>query len=457
MIHHAIVRIITLGGPLLAGNLSTYLMKTVDLAMLGRLGTETLAAAGIATLAMGILYTLVWPVSLGVQALASRRYGRQVTEGDTPARIAETGWVLSNGALAGWITTSIALILSIGVDPVLRVLLADATLVDLAMEYVRVLRWSIPIITVGMAHRGFMSAVNRTGIVMVATVIGNVLNVALNYAFIFGNLGAPALGIAGAALGTLISEALMTLLFVAYGQIAPDLRRYRLLRFAHVRRKTILDILRVIVPPAVQNVAALSIFLTYQTLIGRLGTGYLAVTSLLFAVFRINKTLVGGFAQGASILVGNRLGAADREGARTVILAQETIALVVATVIAGVLLSVPEGVLALFSVEAALVPLGVQALFFFTAFFFIEVLGYSFEIIFSHNGWGKLVLASEFVTNIVFILGWTIVAVWVLDWGIYGAWSGFAIYQVAHATILLGGFLSGRWQQVEVEGDVQTV
>jgi len=451
MLLHAVIRIMTLGAPLLAGNLSTYLMKAVDLAMLGRLGTETLAAAGIATLATGILYTLVWPVSLGVQALASRRYGRQITEKNAPERVAETGWVLSNGAIAGWITATVALLLSTVVGPVLRLLLADEALPGLAMEYVRVLRWSMPIMTLGMAHRGFMGAVNRTGIVMVATVLGNVLNVVLNYAFIFGNFGAPALGIAGAAVGTLISEALMTLLFIVYGQMALGLRRYRLLRFAHVRRSTIIDILRIMYPPAVQNVAALSIFLTYQTLIGRLGTGYLAVTSLLFAVFRINKTLVGGFAQGASILVGNHLGAGDRTGARTVILAQETIALGIATVIAIVLLSVPESILSIFSVEAELVPLGVRALFFFTAFFFIEVLGYSYEIIFSHNGWGKLVLASEFVTNVIFILGWTIVAVWVLDWGIYGAWSGFALYQVAHATILFGGFLSGRWQQVQVE------
>jgi Na+-driven multidrug efflux pump len=77
MFRTTLLRILTLGAPLLAGNLATYLMKVVDLAMLGRLGTETLAAAGIATLTTGVLYTFVWPVSLGVQALGSRRYGRQ--------------------------------------------------------------------------------------------------------------------------------------------------------------------------------------------------------------------------------------------------------------------------------------------------------------------------------------------------------------------------------------------
>jgi Na+-driven multidrug efflux pump len=303
-----------------------------------------------------------------------------------------------------------------------------------------------------MAHRGFMSAVNKTGIVMAATILANGLNVLFNYTLIFGNFGFPALGIGGAALGTLLAEAAMTALFVAYGQLAPSLRPYRLLRFAHIRRRTIADILRVMAPPAVQNTAALSIFLIYQTLIGRLGTEYLAVTGLLFSIFRINKTLVGGFAQGASILVGNSLGAGNRDYGRTVILAQECIALTIALAVVAVILGFPRGILSLFSLETELVPLGLKALRFFALFFFIEVLGYSFEIIFSHNGWGKLVLFSEFTTNVVFILGLTVIAVWVLDLGIYGAWAGFASYQVAHAAILTAGFLSGRWKDVDVEG-----
>ena len=126
----------------------------------------------------------------------------------------------------------------------------------------------------------------------------------------------------------------MTLLYVLYGQLAPSLRPYRLLRFAHVRLHTIRDIAAVMAPPAVQNTAAFSIFLVYQTLIGRLGTHYLAVTALLFSLFRINKTLVGGFAQGASILVGNSFGGGNRDHGRTVILAQEVIALGIAGTVA---------------------------------------------------------------------------------------------------------------------------
>ncbi len=451
MLRTTVSRIIRLGIPLLAGNFAVYLMKAVDLAMLGRLGTDTLAAAGIATIATGVLYTLIWPVALGVQALASRRYGRQLRDGDGDAEAEETGRVVANGAAAGWLAAALALLLSLLVEPLLRRILANPALVDLSLQYIRTLRWSLPVLCLGMAHRGFLAAVNRTHLVMAATLLTNGLNILLNWILIYGNLGFPVLGMRGAALGTLLAEAVYTLLLVGYGLSAPDLRRYRLLRFRHLEGSMIRDIIRNMVPPGVQNAAALTIFLTYQTMVERLGTEYLAVTGLLFTMFRINKTLVGGFAQGASILVGNRLGAGDRKGAAEVFAAQQLIALAIGLVIAASLLAAPRAVLGLFSLSPGLVPLGVSAIRFFTLFFFIEVTGYSLEIIFSHNGWGTLVLVSEFVTNVIFILGLTWAGVWIFGWGIYGAWAGFAAYQVAHAAILFVGYLSGRWRDVEVE------
>jgi len=451
MFRATLIRILRLGAPLLAGNLASYLMKAVDLAMLGHLGTETLAAAGIATLATGILYTFIWPVSVGVQALASRRYGKQIAAGDGSEDAAETGKVLANGAAAGWLAAAIALSLSTCIGPILRRILTNPVLVDLSLEYIRTLRWSVILISVGMAHRGFFAAVNQTAIVMVATLLGNVLNALLDWALIFGNIGLPAMGIRGAALGTLFSEATLTLLFVGYGQLSGAMKRYHVLRIKHINRGVVGNIVRVMFPPAVQNAAALSIFLTYQTMVERIGTEYLAVTSLLFTLFRINKTLVGGFAQGASILVGNRLGAGDREAARVVFAAQELIAFFIGGAVVTLLLLLPGGVLGLFSLSPSLIPLGRAALRFFAAFFFIEVMAYSFEIVFSHNGWGTLVLVSEFVTNVVFILGLTYVAGWILHLGIYGVWAGFAVYQVAHALILTAGYVSRRWQRVEVE------
>ncbi len=451
MLRQRVRRILILGVPLLAGNLSHYLMKIVDLAMLGRLGTGVLAAAGVGTLTAGVLYTMVWPVSLGVQALASRRFGRQTADGDGDDAARFTGRVLGNGIAVGWCATALALVLSLLLRPALSAILKDQQTAALATQYVHIIRWSAVLLSVGLAMRGFLGAINHTRIIMVATITGNVANVFFNWILIFGKLGLPSMGIRGAALGTVLAEALLTGVFLIYILVRASLRRYRVFRLKHVNRKAMGDIARVMIPPGVQNAAALAIFLSYQAIVERLGTDALAVTSLIFAVFRINKTIVGGFAHGTSIIVGNELGSDRKDEARGAMVAQEHVAAWIGVAVAAVLVFAPQTVLSLFALESHLLPLGVRALRFFAGFYFIEVMGYSFEIVFSHNGWGRLVLVSEFVTNVVFILGMTLMAVFVFDWGIYGAWSGFATYQIFHAAILYGGFLSGRWLSVQVE------
>ncbi len=64
---------------------------------------------------------------------------------------------------------------------------------------------------------------------------------------------------------------------------------------------------------------AFAVFLTYESFIGLIGTVYLASTHIIFSVFRVNKTLVGGFARAGAILSGNYLGADERGKAEDVV------------------------------------------------------------------------------------------------------------------------------------------
>lgn len=83
----------------------------------------------------------------------------------------------------------------------------------------------------------------------------------------------------------------------------------------------------------------------------------------------------------------------------------------------------------------------------------VEALGYSFEMVFISNGYGRYVLASEFSTNVVFILGATIAARLLFPGVIRYAWLAFGLYQVAHATIMVLGFARRTWVDAEVESE----
>ena len=108
------INVITLGAPLLVGLIAEFFMYTADSAMVGRLGTDHLAAIGIATMFAELLWVIVWPFAPGTQALAARRFGRQKAALDNrpeayPTLQHETGLVLDNALIVAFGVSATAL------------------------------------------------------------------------------------------------------------------------------------------------------------------------------------------------------------------------------------------------------------------------------------------------------------------------------------------------------------
>jgi MATE family multidrug resistance protein len=447
-------RIYRLGFPLLAGNLSHYLLHVADAAMVGHLGSGPLAAIAVGGMFAGVLFVMVWPVSAGTQALASRRYGRQQArraDEDDEALTAATGEVLGHAQLVSLLAGLLAFSLSFIAPLVLNLIIADGVLVRGALSYILILRWGLPAVGLAMALRGFLGGINQTRVLMQATLTANGLNILLNYLLIYGRFGFPALGLRGAALGTLIAD-LFALAYLMLASLKRGIfRAYRPWRRRALKPALLRRISLASLPMAVQNCIALLIMLLFEAMVSRIGTVYLAVTHIVLSFFRINKTIVGGFAQGTAILVGNALGAERHRDAVRVMKACELLGALIGGILLLAALLVPGLLVRIFSGEPEVIAAGIPALRFFAIFFFIEVLGYSFEIVFTENGWGAYVLFSEFLTNVLFILGLTFLLTRVFAFGIYAAWLSFAIYQVMHALILFMGYLNGKWLKVRLD------
>ncbi len=434
-------RILRLGAPLLAGNLSMYLYRLADSVMVGRLGVEALAAIAVATVYTAVHEMFIWPTALGTQAIASRRFGREEHNRRAPA-VRE---VLPQAVYAGLVAGSFAAGLSLFAGILVPQFAAAAT--EDAVGYVRISRLAFPAMGFAAGLRGYLAAVHRTRIIMAGIVVSNIANVALNAVFIFGLGPAPALGVRGAAIGTVAAHILNALILTG-AVLTTRIDRTISLRPSPVMVRRILAIG---FPVAIQNAIAMAVILGYQWILGSIGALYQAVTHVLFSAFRLNKTLVGGFANGASILVGNALGQREQDRAREVVRAQQIVAGTVGILVFLFVTLLPHLVADLFSLTGEARGILEEGLRFFAPFFLIEVLGYSLEIIFTHNGWGRFVLASEVSTNVLGILLLSSVAVFILGWGYRGAWAGFALYQLTHALMLYGGFRSGRWVNISVE------
>ncbi len=450
---NTIKNIIKIGLPLLASQMSHYLMNLADTAMVGRLGVEQLAAISMSSLFFYIFAVLVWPISIGSQTISSRWYGRlnNAEEKDKDELYIKTGHVLDNAIIIGALLGLIGIV-AIGTAPfILTILIKDKALIPHSLGYLSVIKWVFPIIGISSAFTGFLSGIRNTKIIMLTTLVPNIINVFLNYLFIFGKFGFPAMGIKGAALGTVLANGVAPIMLIIYIMSSKSIKKYHVFHFRKLDLAMIKRIIKFSYPAAVQNGGAFAIFLLYQSMVGGIGTVHLAATHIVFSMYRINKTIAGGFARGASILTGNALGINDYKKANDIIKAMEKIAAVVGLFILTGVLLFPRYIVSFYTQDAATIAMGIKALRFFAVFFFAEVLGFSLEIIFQNIGWAKYVLMSEVITNILFILTMTWITTSVLNYGIYGAWLSFGLYQLFHSLILIGGYISKKWEKITVE------
>lgn len=443
-------KIILLGFPLLLSRLSHYFHTVADSMMMGHYkdGSSELAAIAVAGLFMWIIYTLLWPLGSGVQALTTRKEGEESLKDDK--ELNHIGQILDNGVITSLLVGFIALVISYSAKFIFPFLLKSVIVQDLAIQYVRIVRWSIIPFGFTMVLERFLGSVHKTTYVMIAGLITNGLNILLNYIFIFGKLGFRAMGIEGAALGTLISIVVSLIFLISVFIVDTDLKKYHIFLFNKIKTSTMWNIFKLSYPITIQNSAAFITLLIYESLVEGYGPIYLAAIHVVFSSFRINKTLVGGFAHAGSILSGNAIGANDKSRAKRIVKLNYVIGLLIGTIAFCLFFFFPRFISMAFSNDPATMNIIAEALRFFSIFYFFEIIGFSFEVIFVNVGWSKFILLSEFTTNILFIIAFSFIINWLFPGNYRLIWLGFGLYQIAHSAMLHFGYFSKRWLHIKI-------
>src|SRR5712692_10079728 len=204
---------LVVAAPLAAANLATQAMQLTNAVIVGHLGAQALAAAGLGVMLYATLLFLCQGVLTAVAPLAAHAIGAD--DHPTAGRVAGAGLVIA-AALAApviLILTAIpGLLAALGYDP------------DLAAEigrFLRVIRWGAPAFLGFAVLRFLLVAAFRTRIVMVIPLVAIPLNAALNWVLVFGHLGVPAMGSAGSGCATAIVQWLMLFCFAGYMMAMP--------------------------------------------------------------------------------------------------------------------------------------------------------------------------------------------------------------------------------------------
>ncbi|TGE23789.1 MATE family efflux transporter [Hymenobacter aquaticus] len=296
--------------PVVLSQLGHILVSVCDSVMVGQTGKLPLAAVSLGVSVSTVVMIFGMGLSFAITPLVAAADGKR----DIPV----LGNLLTGGV---WLSAVAGLVLAgVGflVAPFLKYLDQPAEVVALAAPWVRVTFLSLFPLMIFQGFKQFAEGLGLTRQAMTLSLLANVVNALLCYALIFGNLGAPRLGMMGAAWATLVARILMALFMATYVLRAQRLAPYRAAATHWLRPDpaTIRRLVSLGAPIGVQMMFEMGAFSFSAIMIGWLGATSLAAHQIAINVASVTYMAASGIGAAATIRVGNFRGHGDANGAR---------------------------------------------------------------------------------------------------------------------------------------------
>ena len=420
---------VTLAAPVVIAEVGWVSMQIVDIAMVGRLGPEAIGAVGVGSALFLALSVFGMGLLLGLDTLVSQAFGAR-------DHAACDGWLRHGVVLALVLTAPLGLLAWIAGSR-LDVWGFDPAVLALVRPYFAIVAWSLPLLLLYAAFRRYLQAVSMVRPIMIALVTANVVNAAANWALIFGNLGAPALGVDGAGWATCISRVYMVVV-LAVAISRRGVRPWTLVsgvRIASLRR-----LLGLGWPAATQAMLEYGAFAAVTMLAARLEPATLAAHQIVINLAGLTYMVPLGISAAGAVRVGHAVGRRDAAGASGAGWTAIALGTAFMASAAGMFLLFPRAILGLFTVDGGVVEVGVSLILIAALFQIFD--GLQGVATGALRGLGDtrtpmlLNLAGHWVVGLP--VGYLLC--FVVGWGVLGLWIG-----VSAGLLLVGSLVTAIW------------
>ena len=296
-----------LAAPMVVTTISFTIMQFVDRYMVSRLGTEALAAI----LPAGFASFLPSGFAIGAMASLSTFVSQSLGRGDKRS-CSNYFWQTIYIGLAYFLL--VVVIMWPAAPWIFKMMGQPEAVAEMEVIYFRIILYAHILAVINWSGNQFFMGIHRPTITMCASLSGQIVNVAANYILIFGKLGLPAMGIAGAGWGTFIGIAVAAVInmavFLSRGMNTVFMTR----RTLHLDFRKMYDLLKVGLPAGfglMVNVAFWGMILF--ALVGRFGTEALAATSAVLSYTSLSIMPVVGIGTALAAAVGKTIGAGKKE------------------------------------------------------------------------------------------------------------------------------------------------
>jgi len=330
-----------LGLPLVGSSLAQMALHVTDTVMVGWYGLVPLAAVVLGASSFFIVFVVGSGFAKAVMPMVAAALGR----GDEAEVRRDTRMGL-------WLSIGYGIVV-IPVfwwsGPILLALGQNAEVSAIAQDYMRIVGFGmVPALAVTVLQ-SYLSALHRTQVVLWVTLAAVGLNIAVNWALIFGNWGLPEMGARGAAFATISTQLLSLVVLCIYAWALPELRRFRLFqRFWRPDWPAMRQVWRLGLPIGLTGLAEGGLFQASALMMGWIGTVELAAHGIALEVAALTFMLHVGLSSAATIRIARFDGQGDRVALRQAAGVAVAISFGVAALSVALFLAVPERIVALF-------------------------------------------------------------------------------------------------------------
>ena len=435
-------QIALLAAPLVLQNLSQTLLGVVDTWFVSRISTEALAAVGLSSVIFFAVVMLFRGTANSTVVFVGRAHG-----GGEPERIGAVVWRSLN--MVAWLSLPV-----FALPPLFGMLMAvaapaDSPLVwELGTSYLSIRAFEIPLVMFSAVVWGFLVGRGNSRAPMILAWITVLSNIFLDWVLVLGNLGAPALGVAGAAYATVMANGINAVLSAAILWSTSSRREFDTGRARLASWQDLKTVLQVGLPMGLGDFIEIASFSVFFALLARLGTDILAANQIALQFLSISFTFGIAVSMATSSLVSQSLGAKQPEVAENVTYRAVGLAMLGMGMIGLSYLIAPVQLMRIFSQEPSVIAAGVFVMRLIAFYQIFDALG--LVMAGALNGAGDTTFTM--VARSLMAWGLFIPLVWLLiykfEQGLAGAWVGALLYLGGLAFVYFLRFRSGHWKSI---------
>lgn len=444
----ATTQLLRLALPIIGMMVSRMLIGFIDFVMVSQLGTKAQAAISPASILVFTLACVGMGVATSVQTFVSQADGR-----GEPRQAGAYAWqTLYIAAAAGVLTWPIATLTPVWLGWIAAVSQHDATVAALEIQYVHIALWSVPAAVLSIGLDGFFTGVQKPRVSLLAVLLSLAVNAGGNYVLIFGKLGFPEMGIAGAAVATVIAWSSRAL-FLAGAILLPGFdRRYKTRRSMALCSAKLAGMLRIGGPTAVQWLLDIGSWVVFMAMImPPYGTDAMAASNVALQYMHLSFMPAVGIGIALCSQVGFAIGegAPDRATKRTRT-AMRLTGIYMGTIgLLFVLARTP--LMNLLSEDPAVIAAGTWVLIGAAVFQVFDAMCITYMNALRGAGdtrWPAVMVAL--CCWVIFIGGGLLVGRVLPQFGLLGPWAMCAIYIIVLGLLLRWRWRGGHWRKIRL-------